>query len=112
MSNVNPVESQFEKSLREMYELGVKHGRTLAESDLKIEQLKKEAEALAQPPSITPKGRVELIQAFEGIIGQDETSDKPIQDYVWDDIFARNGLRAEQRAALIGLEDGKIQGAE
>lgn len=39
--------NQIEQSLRNMYELGVEHGRTLAERDLKIEQLKKEVEKLA-----------------------------------------------------------------
>ena len=33
---------QYAESLREMYELGVEHGRTLAQKDMEIEQLKKD----------------------------------------------------------------------
>lgn len=39
-------ESQAQKSLREMYELGKEHGRTLALKDMEIERLSKEIEEL------------------------------------------------------------------
>lgn len=41
-------ESQIKKSLREMYELGVEHGRKLAKREIKIEQLEKEIVELAE----------------------------------------------------------------
>lgn len=40
--------TQIEKSLQDMYELGVKHGYQSAEIDLKINQLKKELEELKE----------------------------------------------------------------
>lgn len=39
-------ESQTQRSLREMYELGKEHGRTLALKDMEIEKLIKETEDL------------------------------------------------------------------
>jgi len=39
-------ESQTQRSLREMYELGKEHGRTLALKDMEIEKLIKETEEL------------------------------------------------------------------
>jgi hypothetical protein len=41
-------QTQIEKSLRHMYELGVQHGYESAQRDLKIEQLKKELEKLKE----------------------------------------------------------------
>ena len=39
---------EYEKSLREMYELGMEHGKTLAEKDAEIRQLYKDIEYLNQ----------------------------------------------------------------
>lgn len=38
--------SLFKTSLQEMYDLGVKHGYTLAEKEMEIERLQKEVEAI------------------------------------------------------------------
>lgn len=38
--------SEYEKSLREMYELGVAHGKELARKDMEIEQLQAEIKEL------------------------------------------------------------------
>lgn len=43
--------SQLEKSLREMYELGYKHGKENASIDNKIEQLRKELKELKEKNS-------------------------------------------------------------